>query len=86
MYIIDKNGNCHAHLLGNPLQFKTASFQLVMNAGDYFAAHVQDENAYSLVGCAVAPGFEERDFELADKTVLLEKYPQHRSVIEKLSR
>jgi predicted cupin superfamily sugar epimerase len=38
-----------------------------------------------LVGCAVAPGFEFEDFELADRSSLLNAYPQHRLIIERLT-
>ncbi|MEW5803427.1 MAG: cupin domain-containing protein [bacterium] len=41
---------------------------------------------YSLVGCTVAPGFDFCDFRLADRRELLERYPEHRLIIEKLTR
>jgi predicted cupin superfamily sugar epimerase len=33
----------------------------------------------------VAPGFDFKDFELAERKKLIELYPQHRSIIEKLT-
>ncbi|WP_035384980.1 cupin domain-containing protein [Ferrimonas futtsuensis] len=41
---------------------------------------------YSLVGCMVSPGFTFGDFELFEREDLLARYPQHRTVIEKLTR
>jgi uncharacterized protein len=38
------------------------------------------------VGCVVAPGFDFEDFELADRERLVAAYPQHRAVIEGLTR
>jgi len=39
-----------------------------------------------LVGCTVAPGFDFADFEMARREELVKDYPQHRSVIERLTR
>jgi predicted cupin superfamily sugar epimerase len=35
----------------------------------------------TLAGCAVAPGFDFADFELADRKTLLEQFPEHNKVI-----
>jgi predicted cupin superfamily sugar epimerase len=37
------------------------------------------------VGCTVAPGFDFADFEMGNRDELLAQYPQHTSVIKKLS-
>ena len=58
--------------------------QAVVPAGNWFGATV--ETGYALVGCTVAPGFDFRDFEIADRTALLAAYPQHRQVIERLTK
>jgi len=58
--------------------------QAVVPAGNWFGATV--ETGYALVGCTVAPGFDFRDFEMADRTVLLAAYPQHHQVIERLTK
>jgi len=41
---------------------------------------------YSLVGCTVAPGFDFSDFRLGDRRELIERYPEHKTIIEKLTR
>jgi hypothetical protein len=41
--------------------------------------------AYSLVGCTVAPGFDFSDFRLGDRADLIERYPEHQAIIEKLT-
>lgn len=60
--------------------------QAVVPAGCWFGATVKNENDYSFVGCTVAPGFDFADFELAKEKELLEIYPQHKNVIEALTR
>jgi predicted cupin superfamily sugar epimerase len=61
-------------------------FQAVVRAGCWFGATVDDPGSYCLVGCTVAPGFEYEDFELGEQRELIEQYPQHRSIIMKLTR
>lgn len=58
--------------------------QLLIPRGHYFAAHPLAESPYSLVSCAVFPGFDFADFELTDKAALLAQYPQHTEWIERL--
>ena len=60
--------------------------QTVVRAGCWFAAQVRDAGLFALVGCTVAPGFDFDDFELAERDRLSERYPQHRKLIEKLTR
>lgn len=60
-------------------------FQAVAPAGYWFGAQLADPQGYALVGCTVAPGFHFDDFELADRSALLEQYPQHADIIRKLT-
>jgi len=62
------------------------AFQVVVAAGTWFGVQVADGGAYALVGCTVAPGFDFRDFELADREGLIALFPQHRAIIERLTR
>lgn len=63
-------------------------WQAVVKAGCWFASELEDQRSYSyaLVGCTVAPGFDFEDFELARRTVLASRYPQHQELIERLTR
>ncbi|MFH1146816.1 MAG: cupin domain-containing protein, partial [Pseudomonadota bacterium] len=54
--------------------------------GSWFGATVDEPDSYSLVGCTVAPGFDFRDFELAERAELLELYPQYEGLIERLTK
>jgi len=44
------------------------------------------EDSYALVGCTVAPGFEFEDFELGRREELWNRYPEHRRLIDRLTR
>ena len=60
--------------------------QVVIPAGAWFGAEVASSGSFALVGCTVAPGFDFADFELGERASLLRQYPQHRGVIERLTR
>ena len=72
------------HLGSDPEQGQV--FQAVVSAGTWFGAIVDDPDAYALVGCTVAPGFDFADFQLASRSALVTQYPQHRAVIQRLTR
>ncbi len=61
-------------------------FQAVVAAGCWFASHVEDWKGWALVGCTVAPGFEFEDFEMGKREELTSLYPQHREIIQRLTR
>jgi predicted cupin superfamily sugar epimerase len=83
--VLDPGGVLHELLLGKAPE-AGQSFQHVVRAGCWFGAEVAGAASYSLVGCVVAPGFDFEDFELADRERLVAAYPQHRAVIEGLTR
>lgn len=59
----------------------------VVPAETWFGATVADAGPeYALVGCTTAPAFDFSDFELADRDALIEAHPEHRSLIERLTR
>lgn len=61
-------------------------FQHVVKAGAWFAAEVAAPDAYALVGCTLAPGFDFADFELAQREVLTAQHPLHADRIASLTR
>lgn len=85
LHIIDPQGNLSQIKLGANAE-NGETFQAVVKAGCWFGATVDDSDGYTLVGCTVAPGFEFEDLELGDRQKLLERYPQHRELIERLTR
>jgi hypothetical protein len=58
----------------------------VVPAGTWFGATVDADDGCALVGCTTAPAFDFADFELADRAALADAYPQHRRLIERLTR
>ena len=60
--------------------------QFVVEAGTWFGATVKNPDDYSLVGCTVSPGFDFRDFELADRDSLSGLFPNHSKIIRSLTR
>lgn len=61
--------------------------QETVPAGSWFGAlpEYPDREGYSLVSCVVAPGFEFRDLFFACREPMLEKFPEHRRIIELLT-
>jgi predicted cupin superfamily sugar epimerase len=84
IHIIDKEGGYTQKKVGLHPD-RDESFQQVVKAGCWFGATVDDEDSYALVGCVVSPGFEFEDFELGGREELIRRYPQHRSIIQKLT-
>ena len=84
VYMIHPNGKLEILKIGSDLE-DGCSFQGTVRAGCWFASKPINETGYSLVGCTVAPGFDFKDFELADKG-LINQFPQHRDLITGLVR
>jgi uncharacterized protein len=59
--------------------------QVLVPAGAWYGARIVTGGAYALMGGTVAPGFDFADFELADRTALLARWPKHRAAIEALT-
>lgn len=83
IHVIDLDGCYHVYALGNPSMDAKAAFQVIIEAGCWFAAEVRDKHSFGLAGCTVSPGFVYEDFELADKECLIALYPNLKEVIEK---
>ena len=85
VHLIEQTGDYSFVRLGNDIE-KGEVFQTVIRAGTWFGAIVDNPRSYSLIGCTVAPGFNFADFELADREKLLDLYPKHASIINRLTR
>jgi predicted cupin superfamily sugar epimerase len=84
LHVFDRDGSYRVIRVGDDPE-RGEAHQAVVRAGSWFGATVERPGSFSLVGCTVAPGFEFTDFELADRTRLLESYPEHRPIIERLT-
>jgi predicted cupin superfamily sugar epimerase len=85
VHVIDEDGRYSEIAMGRDPE-AGAVLQAVVKAGCWFASCVRNSRGFSLVGCTVAPGFEFEDFELAKREELVRDYPQHRELIERLTR
>ncbi len=61
------------------------SFQCTVPAGCWFGAEVAG-TGFSFVGCTVAPGFDFADFEMGNRGDLLKEFPQHKEIVQRLTR
>ena len=59
--------------------------QVVILPEQWFAAEIPSKKGYCLVGCAVAPAFCFENFELGQKEVLMQQYPQYAELITRLT-
>ncbi|MDO7849533.1 cupin domain-containing protein [Hymenobacter sp. M29] len=59
--------------------------QAVVPAHTWFGARVKGGVGFSLVSCTVAPGFDFDDFELADRTRLIQEFPDQAAIIEQFT-
>lgn len=84
-HVIDEDGQHSEILLGSDAESGQV-FQAVVKAGCWFGSRVRDPGAFALVGCTASPGFDFADFELAKRDELVRLYPQHRQLIEGLTR
>jgi predicted cupin superfamily sugar epimerase len=85
VHVIAPDGDYQQLLLGSDAAAGD-QFQAVVPAGSWFGSSLCKPNTYALVGCTVAPGFDFADFEMANRDELAAQYPQHRAIIERLTR
>lgn len=83
VHTLNENGH-NEFVLGNDLENGQLPFYLVPG-GTIFGSCMLNTAGYALVSCAVAPGFDFRDFELFETEQLLSAFPQHEDIIRKLT-
>ena len=84
LHTITESGVHSEFIIGNDLS-KGEVPQLIVPKRDWFAAEVINENAYTLVGCTVAPGFDFKDFNLPSRKELVSLFPEHKGIITRLT-
>ena len=84
LYQISPNGELEIVTLGNDI-IKGQKLQHVVPAGYWFGGHTNTDSEYSFVGCTVSPGFDFRDFLMAERSELIKKFPQHQDIVERLT-
>ncbi|SFD36610.1 cupin domain-containing protein [Clostridium uliginosum] len=84
IYMINPEGELITEELG--LNIEKGEKAQILVPKDYIFGSAMNNEGYALVGCMVFPGFEFKDFELFERDYLVEKYPNHKKVILKLTR
>lgn len=84
IYMISPEGELTTEQLG--LNIENGEKPQVVVPKDYIFGSAMNNEGYALVGCMVSPGFEFKDFELFERNFLLEKYPEYKETILKLTR
>ncbi len=84
MYFLSREKGIKEHLLG-PDPEKGHVFSKVIPAETIFGAEVTEQNTFTLVSCNMSPGFEYEDFELLSREKLINLFPEHKELIEKLT-
>lgn len=85
VYVIHSKGNLEIIRLGNNIEMGEV-FQYVVPANCWFASEPAADTNFSFVGCTVAPAFDFADFELAKANELIQEFPQHENIIQRLCR
>lgn len=85
IFEIDESGNLFTTRLG-PDFLNGDTPQHVVPARRWFASRLAPGGNFALVGCTVSPGFDFVDFELASRSELTARYPQHSMLIAGLTR
>jgi predicted cupin superfamily sugar epimerase len=83
IHVINKAGDYYTFELSDT---GTGNLSVVIEAGLWFAAEIPSSEGFTLVSCAVAPGFEFAEFEMAALDGMMKLYPQHIGLLERLCR
>lgn len=83
VHMLSKRGH-EELIIGNDLNKGQRPYGMVPK-DTIFGSCVLEENSYSLVSCAVAPGFDFRDFKLFTKEELMPDYAAFEDIIDKLT-
>ncbi|MDF2431363.1 MAG: uncharacterized protein JWP44_994 [Mucilaginibacter sp.] len=91
LWYFHKGEPLHIHVINNEGKYQvielsdtiSGNLSVAIRAGEWFAAEIPSKTDFTLVSCAVAPGFEFAEFEIAQKDELILLYPQHTALINK---
>ncbi len=59
--------------------------QIILHRHTWFAAEPIDPSSYALCGCTLWPAFSYTDFELAETDKLIDEFPAHKALIERIA-
>jgi uncharacterized protein len=82
--VIDNKGRLTKIRLGNDIG-QGEQCHVIISAGLWFGASVDDSTSFALIGCTVTPGFDYKDFELGTRSKLIRMFPKHEATILSLT-
>ena len=84
--LIHADGSLQTLVMGSDI-LAGQHLQLHVLGGIWKASRLLDgDNGFGLISEAVSPGFDFADMEMGDRRKLTRQFPQHRTLIEKLTR
>lgn len=84
--LIHADGSLQTLVMGSDM-LAGQRLQLHVPGGIWKASRLLDgPNGFGLISEAVSPGFDFADMEMGDRQKLVQQFPQHRTLIEKLTR
>jgi predicted cupin superfamily sugar epimerase len=83
IHVIANNGQ---HTLIELSDSATGNLQAVIPANTWFAAELPTYLGFTLASCAVAPGFDFAEFEMARREEMIAEFPQHEGLLGRLCR
>lgn len=84
VHCIYPNGEYNKLHIGPDFE-KGQTFQALVPKGTIFGSSVDEANTFAMVGCTVAPGFDFNDFKLFERDELLNQFPAHKKIIDRLT-
>lgn len=85
MLLLRADGSSERVILGQDI-LHGQKVQFVAPKGAWQGSHLLAGGKWALLGTTMAPGYEQADFELGERAVLIEKFPQAREWIIALTR
>jgi predicted cupin superfamily sugar epimerase len=83
IHMIGEDGSHAAFELSDQ---QTGNLSVAIKGGLWFAAEIPAGKGFTLVSCAVAPGFDFTEFEMAQKQAMIALYPLHTTLLSRLCR
>lgn len=81
IYQIDSAGELTYTELGSIIEGKLP--MVAVKAGNWFAAVLQNNSDYALIGCCTTPAFDAQANDIANEN-LIKKLPKHANIIRRL--
>ncbi|MDY0103649.1 MAG: cupin domain-containing protein [Lentimicrobium sp.] len=83
--VLIEGGKARSILLGTNFQ-NGETLQALIPANTWFSAKINESTGYALASCTVSPGFDFHDFELGNRELLIQEFPQLKERIIEFTR